>query len=215
MSSIKKLKEFNVNEGFDYGGLFSGLFSAMGTGFKDTIKTKITAALLEKLGLMEGSLLSSFVQNFVTEIPMSDIPKILSGDSASLNSTYWAPKLSDSLRRFVEQKGIDTVAASMGIKPTGLAFTFLRNMLLSKEGQASLTKAFESMLGSAHIGKAAINNLESGDKEKITNALTQRLGQNYSLASQRSTPSSDITSDSGGEGFWGSLMGFVKSMQKS
>jgi len=203
MSNIKKLKEFQINEDFNFGGFFSNLFSVMGTGFKDTIRTKITAALLEKLGLMEGSLLSSFVQNFVTEIPMGDIPKILSGDN--LNSTYWAPKLADSLRRFVEQKGIDTVAASMGIKTTGLAFTFLRNMLLSKEGQDKMVKAFEELLGSAHIGKEAVENLSSNDKEKLTNALSQRLGQSYT-SSQVSPSTGASRGDSGSsDGIWGAL----------
>jgi hypothetical protein len=206
MSRIQKLKDYKINEEFNWSGVLSSVFPMLGGAFQDTIKTKITAALMEKIGLAEGSLLSAFVQEFVAEIPVGDYPSILSGDN--MNGDYWAPKLSDFARRFVERKGIDTIAEKMGIKPNGLASAYFRNLLLSKEGQDKLTSMFAQILGSSHIGKEALSNLSSSDKTKLSDVLSQRMGQTYGNTGNSSSTSTS-SSNSNDKGVWGFLKTFM------
>lgn len=188
---IKKLDEYKVNEDFDIGSILSSVFPILGGAFADTIKGKITAALLEKIGLVEGSLLSTFFQEFVIEIPVGDYPRILSGDS---DANYWAPKLSDFARRFIERKGIDTIAEKMGIKPTGLAFTYFRNIFLSKEGQDKLTAFFASVIGASDIGGEALKNLNPSEKSKLADIISKRMEKQGSVSSsQTQNRSSDGT----------------------
>jgi hypothetical protein len=212
MARIQKLKDYKINEEFDWSGVLGSVFPMLGHAFQDTIKTKISAALMEKIGLSEGSLLSAFVQEFVAEIPVGDYPSILSGNN--MNGDYWAPKLSDFARRFVERKGIDTIAEKMGIKPNGLASTYFRNLLLSKEGQDKLTSMFAQILGSAQIGKEALSNLSSSDKTKLSDVLSQRMGQTYRNTGNTSgTSTSTSSSDSDDKGVWGFLKHFMGSAE--
>lgn len=191
MSNIKKLNEFAVNEDVNWGNFFNNVFSLAGEGFRTTIKTRITAVLLEKLGLKEKTLLCAFVENFVQEIPVMDLPKIISGES--LGSSYWVPKLSDSIRRFIDQKGIDTIAESMGINtnPPGLAYTYFRNILLSRQGQEKIAKMFADIFDSANVGPETINSLDDLHKARLSDAMKRQMGPNYKPQDSSSTGMSD------------------------
>jgi hypothetical protein len=196
---IKKLDEYKINEDFDIGSILSSIFPVLGSSFQDTIKTKIAATLLEKIGLVENSLLSSFFQEFVAEIPIADYSKILSGES---DANYWAPKMTDFARRFVERKGIDTIAEKMGIKPDGLAYTYFRNLILSKEGQQKMTSFFHQLIGSSNIGQEAMSSLDPNDKNKLTDIISKRMDRSGSSGSYGTNP-------------WELVKTFFGGMQKS
>jgi hypothetical protein len=76
---IKSIDSFpSVNEEFGFLDVLSKGVEFIGTGISNTIKQKITAYLLEYLGIREESPLSVMLQEVVEEIEISEYYGIIS-----------------------------------------------------------------------------------------------------------------------------------------
>jgi hypothetical protein len=196
MSKIKKLEEFELNEDFSLSnignsimGLVGKALPVLGGGFVKTIKQKITAIILEKVGIKEKSTLSVLVQEFVDQIPPADLPGILTGEKA--NAEYLAPKMAAFLQEFIQRKGLDSLAEQMGIETTGWLYSTIRESIQGEIGKEKLTKLFLSLFGSMpHVGSTAINSLDPADKGKFSDALNQRLSTSQTVSPATSPASS-------------------------
>jgi len=208
MQRIKDFDSFSVNEdlNFNLSGILSKVLPVLGTGFTKTVKQKFAAILLEKLGIMENTMLSGLVQEFVDQIPVSDIPGIITGDN--INAEYFAPKFAGFLQEFVQRKGLDTIATQIGIKPDGWIYSILRESLQTQIGKEKLTKFFLSAFGGDNIGQSALSQLDPSDKNRFSDALSQRIGQNYNPNASSNTSSSTSKEDGG---FWSSIQNILGS----
>ena len=142
----------NTNESFewnDLGNFFSGILGFAGEGLRKTIKQKVAASLMEKIGVEENSTLSVLIQEVVDQIPVKDYPALFTGEKA--NVEYLAPLMSKTIQEFIQRKGIDTLAQQMGIKVNGWLYSTLREGLQSENGR----KIIEDMLISAFGGENA------------------------------------------------------------
>jgi len=194
MAAVKTFDEFSINEDFSLEGILTHALPLLGDSFAQTIRQKIVATLMEKLGIEDKSTLSVMLQEFVSTIPFSDLPGIISGDKA--NAEYFVPKLAEFIPRFFQRKGIDTIAASLGINSTGWLYSTLRNMLETDLGKQNLNKFLTSLFGvdpGHSMGKSIVSKLDPQEKEKMADAIQNKDG------------SSD--SDSGIAGFLSGLMG--------
>jgi hypothetical protein len=220
MSKIKKLEEFQLNEDFSLSnignslmGLVGKVIPVLGGGFVKTIKQKITAIILEKVGIKEKSTLSVLVQEFVDQIPPSDLPGILTGEKA--NAEYLAPKMAAFLQEFIQRKGLDSLAEQMGIETTGWLYSTIRESIQGEIGKEKLTKLFLNLFGSMpHVGGTAINSLDPADKSKFEDALNQRLTTSQTVAPTSSaSPSTGNTTQSPFSSFFSGLLTGAKGDQ--
>lgn len=213
MSRVKKFEEFSsVNEEFSLGGVkdfLGGLLPSLGSGFTKTLKQKLAAVILEKFGIEENSELSVIVQEFVDQIPPTDIPGIISGEKAT--PEYFAPRMAGFVQEYVQRKGLDNIAAKIGINTTGWIYSTLRETLQDQIGKEKLTKLFLELFGAetSVIGKEALMGLDPKSKEMFSSALNQRASQGYYKSSGIKQTSSGSKSDFGGLGdfFSGLLQG--------
>lgn len=210
MSRVKKFEEFSsVNEEFSFDSLknfLGGLLPSLGSGFTKTLKQKLAAVILEKFGIEENSELSIIVQEFVDQIPPTDIPGIISGEKAT--PEYFAPRMAGFVQEYVQRKGLDTIATKLGIKPTGWIYSTLRETLQEQIGKERLTKFFLQLFGSetAGIGKEALMGLDPKSKEMFSSALYQRAGQGYSK------PSGIKQQQTGSKSSWGGFEDFFSGL---
>ncbi len=184
---IKDFDSFSdnsVNEEFSWDGVgnfFTGLFGFAGEGLRKTIKQKVAAKLMEQLGVKENSNMSAIVQEVVDQIPVSDYPKLLTGENA--NVEYLAPILAKSLQEFIQRKGFDSLAVQMGIEPNGWLYSTLREGLQSERGRMiienALIEAFGGPSAKGSVGRDAISALDSSDKEELVNAARNKASQIY------------------------------------
>jgi hypothetical protein len=198
---IKNFDSFSheeVNEAFqlsDLGGFFSGLVDFAGEGIQRTIKQKIAAKLMEQLGVEENSILSSLIQEAVSGIPISDYPKLLTGENA--NVEYLAPLMAESIQRLIERKGLDGIAKQIGFSvdpPNNKIYSVVRNGLQGQIGKEKLTKLIISIMGGesakGSIGADALNSLDPRDKKQLSDAMKNKAAQFYgntNTASQSKT----------------------------
>lgn len=199
MAAVKTFDEFSINEDFSLAGILSHALPLLGDSFGQTIRQKIAATLIEKLGIEDKSTLSVMVQEFVATIPFSDIPGIITGEKA--NAEYFVPKLAEFIPRFFQRKGIDTIASSLGINSTGWLYSTLRNMLETDLGKQNLNKFLNSLFNvdSGHsMGSSIISKLDPQDKEKMADVIQTKT---------TNSGSSDSDSSDGVMGFLSGLMG--------
>lgn len=214
MSRVKKFDEFaslDENISFqDVKNFITGAIPSLGQGFTKTLKQKLAAILLEKLGVDEKSNLSVLIQEFVDQIPPTDIPGIISGEKA--NAEYFAPRMAGFLQEYVQRKGLDTIAQQFGINTTGWIYSILRETFQDQIGKEKLTKFFLNLFGAetTSLGKEAIMSLDPRDRAQFADALSQRAGRSYTKASgipDRSSSSSKSSFGGLGDFFSGLLQG--------
>lgn len=174
----------NTNEAFewsDLGNMFSGIVGFAGEGLRKTIKQKVAASLMERLGIEENSTLSVLIQEVVDQIPVKDYPALFTGEKA--NVEYLAPLMSKTLQEFIQRKGIDTLAQQLGITTNGWLYSTLREGLQSENGR----KIMEDMLISAFGGKGAkgsiardaISDLDPRSKGELADVIKNKASQFY------------------------------------
>ena len=180
MSKIKRLDEF-VNEDWSLTGILSSVLPSLGTGFTKTVKQKLAASLMDVIGIKPDTMLSTLLQEFVDQIPVADIPEIISGEKGG--AEYFAPKMAAFVQETVQRKGMDTFAEKLGIDPNnGWLYPILRETLQGEIGKEKLTKFFLSLFDSSkeNIGDSAVKMLDPYNREKITNALKKKTKENSS-----------------------------------
>ena len=184
---IKDFNSFNrdnVNEEFkwsDLGNIFGGVFGFAQEGLKKTIKQKITASLLEKLGVEENSLFSTIIQEAVDQIPVKDYPEILTGEKA--NVEYLAPKMSLAIQELIQRKGIDGIAQQLGLKTDGWLFSTIREGLQSEKGRQNieniLIAAFGGSDAKGSVARDAIASLNPKEKDELADAIKKKADKFY------------------------------------
>ena len=213
IKDFDSFSEEETNEAFqfsDLGGFFNGLLGFAGEGLRKTIKQKVAAKLMEQLGVEENSNMSVIVQEVIDQIPISDYPKLLTGEKA--NVQYLAPMMAKALQEFIQRKGLDSLATQMGIKPTGWLYSTLREGLQSEKGKKmiedSLIQAFGGPGAKGSIGRDAIASLDPHDKSQLSDIARKKASQFYGKSS------SSANSGQSGDGamdylstFWNSLTG--------
>ena len=214
---IKDFDSFSnnpVNEDFSLGKLgdiFGGLLNFAGEGLKRTIKQKVAAGLMEKLGIAENSTLSVLIQEVIEKIELKDYPDLLTGEKA--NVEYFAPLMAKAIQEFIQRKGIDTLASELGIKPNGWLYSTIREGLLSEKGKAAIESTLVSAFGgrdaSGSIARDAISNLDQKDKLKISDALGKKIKE---IHGESTSP--DMTSGKS-KGFGDYISSFLSALTTS
>lgn len=184
---IKDFDSFSkesVNEDFkwdDVGNFFSGILGFAGEGLKKTIKQKVAASLMEKLGVEENSTLSVLIQEVVDQIPVKDYPDLFTGEKA--NVEYLAPLMSKTIQEFIQRKGIDTLAQQLGIKVNGWLYSTLREGLQSEKGREILENMLISAFGGkdakGSVARDAIASLDPKDKAQLTDVVRKKADKFY------------------------------------
>lgn len=179
MSKIVKLNEFeSTNENLTMGELLFGkVLPFMGEGFIKTLKQKIAAILMEKIGILEDSKFSIIIQELVDAIPAKDIPGLMTGEKA--NAEYLAPKLAQACQEYIQRKGLDSLFEPFGIDPNGWLASTIREGLQSEIGQDKLEAFFISALGGEKLLTGALAKLDPKDKEAVNSALVQQAAKMY------------------------------------
>ena len=212
---IKDFDSFSgekTNESFqfsDLGGFFNGLLGFAGEGLRKTIKQKVAAKLMEQIGVEENSNMSVILQEVVDQIPISDYPKLLTGEKA--NVEYLAPMMAKALQEFIQRKGLDTLATQMGIKPTGWLYSTLREGLQSEKGKKmiedALVQAFGGPGAKGSIGMDAIAALDPNDKSQLSSIAREKASQFYGKSGNVSKPEGNRGAMDYLSTFWDALSG--------
>ena len=137
----KKIDEANDSFfSFDFlGNLFTKGFDA----FTDVLKGKVTAHIMEYLGIGEGSILSKLVQNFVETIPVKDYYAILF--KSKISAPYLAPKAAQATIEFLTEMGVDGIAKNLGITDNnGYLYRTISEMLTNEVGKKEFSKKIEN-----------------------------------------------------------------------
>lgn len=172
-------KEIELNEEFSWGNLLSGVLNLAGTGFQKTIKEKIAAVVLEKIGILPDTILSQIVQEVVDAIPIKDYPDILTGEKA--NVEYLAPFMVQAITEFFERRGLDPLAKQIGIDPNGWIYSTIRNGLQSPQGREKLKSFFIEAFGGKNaegsVARDAFSSLTKQEKDKLSSGAKQKIYQ--------------------------------------
>jgi hypothetical protein len=179
MTKIVKLDEFNhMNEDLSMGEiLFGKVLPFMGEGFIKTLKQKIAATLMEKIGILEDSKFSIIIQELVDSIPVKDIPGLITGEKA--NAEYLAPKLAQACQEYIQRKGLDSLFEPFGIDPNGWLASTVREGLQSELGQEKIEAFFIAALGGEKLLTGALSKLDPEDKRAVDSALVQQAAKMY------------------------------------
>jgi hypothetical protein len=170
-------EEPELKEEFNWGNALSSIMGIAGTGFQKTIKEKIAAVILDKIGIMEDTILSQIVQEVVDAIPFKDYPAILTGEKA--NVEYLAPYMAQAITEFFERRGLDPIAQQIGIDPKGWLYSTIRNGLQSPQGKEKLKNFFVEAFGGkdskGSVARDAFSDLSKADKDKISGEVEKKL----------------------------------------
>jgi hypothetical protein len=179
MTKIIKLNEFEeVNENLTMGEvLFGKVLPFLGEGFIKTLKQKIAAILMEKIGILEDSKFSIIIQELVDAIPAKDLPGLMTGEKA--NAEYLAPKLAQACQEYIQRKGLDSLFEPFGIDPNGWLASTVREGIQSEIGQDKLEAFFVSALGGERLLTGALAKLDPEDKKAVDSALVQQAAKAY------------------------------------
>ncbi len=179
MTKIVKLDEFeHINEELSMSEiLFGKVLPFMGEGFIKTLKQKIAAILMEKIGILEDSKFSIIIQELVDAIPVKDIPGLMTGEKA--NAEYLAPKLAQACQEYIQRKGLDSLFEPFGIDPNGWLASTVREGLQSEIGQERLEAFFIAALGGEKLLSGALSKLDPEDKRAVDSALVQQAAKMY------------------------------------
>lgn len=195
MSKIKKFEDFSyesepIQEGFmdDVTGVIGKMIPFLGTGFIKTVKQKLAATLLEKLGILENSAASVIVQELVDSIELKEMPGLLTGENA--NAEFLAPRLAQAVQEYIQRKGFDSLYVPFGIDPNGWLASTIRESFQEEIGKERLTAFFLRALGGESVGKEVLNKLDPKSKEQFKDALTQQLSKEYPIKGKEGSGSS-------------------------
>lgn len=184
IKDFDSFKEDRVNEEFslnNIGDFFGGIVTFAGEGLKKTIKQKIAASLMERLGVEENSTLSVLIQEVVDQIPVKDYPDLFTGEKA--NVEYLAPLMSKTIQEFIQRKGIDTLAQQLGIKVNGWLYSTLREGLQSEKGREivenMLISAFGGKDAKGSVARDAIASLDPKDKDQLADVVRKKADKFY------------------------------------
>lgn len=184
MSKIKSFEDFShdsnkVNEDLisDVNSIFGRMLPLLGTGFVKTVKQKLAASLLEKLGISENTEASTIIQEVVDAIEIKEIPGLLTGKNA--NAQFLAPRLAQAVQEYIQRKGFDSLYTQFGIMPNGWLASIIRESLQERMGKENLTKFFLKVLGEEPVAKDVMNKLDAESKEKMKDVLSQQLVKEY------------------------------------
>jgi len=213
-NNIKSFEDFKsdiaqeVNESW-----FSDILGYAGGAFSDVLKGKASAYLMSFFGIGEQSIFSKLVQNFVEQIPIADLTKIIFAGKA--NSAYLAPKMADATIEFLSEKGLDGIAEDLHIEPSGWIYRTLSEII---SNQARRENFRESLV---KFYLQAFNGFESPDVEEFKSSLSsmdkRSLERGLEDASRRSGADLDVASSEAGRDmvtdFLSGLAGDGQSMQ--
>lgn len=178
LKSFSEFEKKKINEA----DLFSwdtakNLFGKGLDAISDVVKAKVTATLLEKLGIKEGSIFSKLVQNFVETIPVGDYYSLLFQGKAS--AAYLAPKAAQATMEFLQEKGLDGIAQALGIDEKGLIYRSISEMISNETSKGEFMKTLEEFYLGIFGGFEAVSpeefkkGLTSSEKEKVSSSLLQ------------------------------------------
>jgi hypothetical protein len=196
MSRVKSFEDFSskgsrIDESIfdDILGMFGKLLPVAGEGFIRTIKQKISAAIIEKIGVKENSMLSGFVQEVVASIPVKDIPGIITGSKT--NTEYLVPLLAESTQNFIQRKGLEQLLEPLGAEPNGWLVATIRNAIQGEIGKKNLEKMYTSLLGAEPFSDSVMDKFTPEEKEQLSGSLAQQAMKVYptSVKKNLSTPS--------------------------
>lgn len=213
-NNIKSFEDFkssgvsDVNENW-----VSDLLGYAGGAFSDVLKGKASAYLMSFFGIGEQSIFSKLVQNFVEQIPIADLTKIIFAGKA--NSAYLAPKMADATIEFLSEKGLDGIAQDLHIEPSGWIYRTLSEII---SNQARRENFRESLV---RFYLQAFNGFESPDMDEFKNSLspmeTRSLERGLEDVARRSGGDIKIAPPEGGAdlvtNFLSGLVGNGQSMQ--
>ena len=204
MSRVKSFEDFSTNsprvdESFfdDILGMFGKLLPVAGEGFIKTIKQKISAAIIEKIGVKENSMLSGFVQEMVASIPVKDIPGIITGSKT--NTEYLVPLLAESTQNFIQRKGLEQLLEPLGAEPNGWLVASIRNSIQGEIGKKNLEKLYSSLLGSESFTSSVMSKFSPEEKEQISGSLAQQAMKSYPTAIKKNLSAQDGSSTDTGK----------------
>jgi len=201
MSRVKSFEDFSsegsrIDESIfdDILGMFGKLLPVAGEGFIRTIKQKISAAIIEKIGVKENSMLSGFVQEVVASIPVKDIPGIITGSKT--NTEYLVPLLAESTQNFIQRKGLEQLLEPLGAEPNGWLVATIRNAIQGEIGKKNLEKMYTSLLGAEPFSNSVMDKFSPEEKEQLSGSLAQQAMKVYPTSVKKNiTPGSDPTPD--------------------
>ena len=167
----------------DIKGMIGKVIPTLGEGFTKTLKQKLAATLMSKLGILEKSDLSAIVQEIVDSVPVADIPDIISGKKT--DGAYWAPIAAQSIQEFIQRKGIDSLFEKIGVDPDGWIASTIRESMQTQLGKDKLEKmiifAFDGAIGkgkdSVSLGSSTLDSLDPEHKDQLTSAFSKSAGQ--------------------------------------
>lgn len=210
MSNIKKFEDFvhnssTVNEGFldDITNVVGRMIPLLGTGFIKTIKQKLAATLLEKLGINENTPASTVVQELVDSIEIKEMPGLLTGENA--NAEFLAPRLAQAVQEYIQRKGFDSLYVPFGVNPNGWLASTIREGLQEEVGKERLTNFFLKALGGESLGKEIVGKLDDKSKEQLKDAFSQQLAKEYPTKTSNSEESKGIMDTLGS--IWSGIVG--------
>ena len=142
---VKSFSEF-INKPVNEADLFSWdtVTSLFGKGLdavSDVVKGKVTAILLSKLGIKEGTIFEKLVENFVETIPVKDYYSLVFKGKAS--APYLAPKAAQATMEFLQEKGLDGIAQALGIDEKGLIYRTVSEMISKETTKGDFSKTLE------------------------------------------------------------------------
>jgi hypothetical protein len=142
---VRSFSEF-INKPVNEADLFSWdtVTSLFGKGLdavSDVVKGKVTAILLSKLGIKEGTIFEKLVENFVETIPVKDYYSLVFKGKAS--APYLAPKAAQATMEFLQEKGLDGIAQALGIDEKGLIYRTVSEMISNETTKGDFSKTLE------------------------------------------------------------------------
>jgi hypothetical protein len=142
---VRSFSEF-INKPVNEADLFSWdtVTSLFGKGLdavSDVVKGKVTAVLLSKLGIKEGTIFEKLVENFVETIPVKDYYSLVFKGKAS--APYLAPKAAQATMEFLQEKGLDGIAQALGIDEKGLIYRTVSEMISKETTKGDFSKTLE------------------------------------------------------------------------
>lgn len=218
MARVKSFEDFSfedrVNEDNsvwdDITGFLGRIIPSLGEGFTRTIKQKVSAAIIEKIGVREDTTLSALVQEIVASIPVADLPGIITGSKA--NAEYLAPLLAEATQNFIQRKGLENLMQPLGAEPNGWLVATIRNSIQGEIGKDRLEKMYAELLGSESLTPSVMSKFSDEEKQKLSGDLAQQAMRAYPTTAKglQSTPGQGSTDKRTGD--FESLTNFFSGM---
>lgn len=164
MSRIKSYDSFDRMDESIFDFSLSGAVKSITSAFGGAIKEKLVGVILSKIGLKEDSVLSEIVQELVDAIPTSDLYNLFTQDPKVWNSNYFAPKLAEATKEFIEREGFDTLAEKLGVDPKGMLYKTIKELAHDATGEKTLTNFYGTLLGGTNFRGSTLKRLMK-DKE--------------------------------------------------